>query len=341
MTQQLRTVIVGAGAIGNKRAAAIQRSGIGTIARVVDVDSAKAAHLASRHQAEHGVTWQDAVRQPDVDLVIVSTSNNALAEVTIAALSAGKHVLCEKPLGRSAHEAALMVGAAQSAQRLLKVGFNHRYHPALRKAHSIAAQGLIGDLFSIRCRYGHGGRPGYDLEWRAIPEISGGGELLDQGIHLVDLCCWFMGAFTEATGFTEQYFWRAGGPVEDNAFALMRTPTGQVAQLHASWTQWKNLFSFEVAGRDGLLVVEGLGGSYGPERLSWYRRKAQSGPPDLEIFDFPGEDDSWVDEWRDLGAAITGGSRPLGTGEDGLRAMRLIEAIYESSRTATVVRLPV
>jgi len=127
--------------------------------------------------------------------------------------------------------------------------------------------------------------------------------------------------------------------VEDNAFALLRTADGRVAQFHTSWTQWKNRFTFELFGRDGYVRVDGLGGGYGPERLEVGRRKMEGGPPELEVLQFPGPDPSWQAEWQEFTSAIREGRPPLANGEDGLQAMRLIAAIYESARTGRMVRL--
>ena len=230
-----------------------------------------------------------------------------------------------------------MMEAARISDRKLKIGFNHRHHPAVWKAKALLEEGSIGQSLFIRCRYGHGGRPGYEDEWRADPEISGGGELLDQGIHTIDLFRWFLGDFQEAFGYTDTWFWDM--PVEDNAFALFRTPGGQVAFLHTSWTQWKNLFSFEISGSAGYLIVEGLGGSYGAERLTWGRRRPESGPPDEERFDFSGPDTSWKAEWYEFVSAVQEGREPLANGYDGWQAMRMVHAVYESARTGQRVRL--
>jgi predicted dehydrogenase len=206
------------------------------------------------------------------------------------------------------------------------------------RAHALAESGEIGPLLGIRAAYGHGGRPGYDREWRGNPQLAGGGELLDQGVHLVDLCRWFLGEFTDVTGALATWFWNVS-PLEDNGFALLRTKSGQVASLHSSWTQWKNLFRFEVFGRDGYLLVHGLGGSYGTERLTLGRRRPQSGPPDETIWEFTGADSSWEDEWREFSRALAEGRAPLGDGRDGLAAARVIDAIYASAREGTTVHL--
>jgi predicted dehydrogenase len=229
---------------------------------------------------------------------------------------------------------------------VLKVGFNHRHHPAVAGAHEALRRGDIGEPFFIRCRYGHGGRPGYETEWRTAPEIAGGGELLDQGIHALDLFRWFLGDFVEAVGFAPTYFWKQEGgggahrgEVEDNAFGLFRTANARVATLHVSWTQWKNLFSLEVFGRDGYAIVDGLGGSYGAERLILGRRVPASGPPEERTAEFPGSDASWEREWEEFTAAIREEREPLGSGHDAYEALKMVHSIYESQRTGAVVRL--
>jgi predicted dehydrogenase len=319
---------------------------------VADIDAERARVVAEENSCEWTTDWRDVVERSDLAAVVASTVNKFLAPVTVAAAENGKHVLCEKPLGRNAHEAEQMVNAALKTGILLKTGFNHRYHPAIQKAHSLFQQGAIGPLLYIRATYGHGGRPGYDKEWRADAELAGGGELLDQGVHVVDLCRWFAGDFSEASGFTHTCFWNLGyherggnglqtprRRLEDNAFALLRTADGRIAQLHTSWTQWKNRFTFEVFGADGYLIVDGLGGSYGIETLTSGRRRAESGPPIEDRYEFPGPDSSWRLEWMDFTSAIRENRQPLANGQDGLQAMRAIAAIYESALTGRVARV--
>ena len=356
-----------------------------------DVDATRAEELAREYSCQATTDWQAVVNHPQVDAVIVSTINKYLMPITVAALQSGKHVLCEKPLGRNVVEAGLMAQAASDNHVILKTGFNHRHHPAIWKAHELCFSGAIGPVMFIRCVYGHGGRPGYDKEWRADADLAGGGELLDQGVHIVDLCRWFLGDFGEVLGATATYFWDLGhfGPVnserypvnsksqvpsskpqlrtsdfsersgdpalfagqlptshlqlEDNGFAMLRTAAGQIATLHTSWTQWKNRFTFEVFGRDGYVIVDGLGGSYGTEQLKVGRRRAEGGPPEEQSFEFSqrsGDPDlSWQAEWQEFTSAIRENRQPLANGEDGLKAMQLIDAIYRSSRTGQVVKM--
>jgi predicted dehydrogenase len=181
----------------------------------------------------------------------------------------------------------------------------------------------------IRARYGHGGRVGYDKEWRANPAISGGGELLDQGVHLIDLARWFLGDFPHVQGHVATFFWDM--PVEDNGFLLLRTAAGQVAWLHATWTEWKNTFSFELFGRDAKLHIEGLGGSYGVERLSYYKMKPSMGPPETRIWEYPGEDRSWHLELAAFAQAIEA-RRPAPVGpRDAQAALEIVRQVYALS----------
>ena len=226
-------------------------------------------------------------------------------------------------------EARLLADAARKAKRIVKVGFNHRYHPAIAEAHKRFAAGTIGTLINARGRYGHGGRPGYEKEWRGNPELAGGGELTDQGVHLLDLLHWFAGAPVSVFGATQRAIWPIE-PLEDNGFALLRYASGATAQFHTSWTQWKNLFSLEIFGTAGELVMDGLGGSYGTEKLTMHMRKPEGGAPDTTEQIFDGPDNSWRDKWQDFLGAIEG--KPfLGTPEDGVSVMAALEAIYRSS----------
>jgi predicted dehydrogenase len=273
--------------------------------------------------------WKDAIGRIGVEAVIVATTNQWLAPVTRACISAGKHVLVEKPAARNSGEIVPLLQALESQNVCVQVGFNHRYHPAFQKAREIVDSGAMGPLMFVRGRYGHGGRLGYEKEWRSVPEISGGGELLDQGIHLIDLAGWFLGPFVHTQGFAHTYFWKM--PVEDNGFMLLRTAQDQAAQLHASCTEWKNLFSFEIYGRHGKLHIEGLGGSYGVERLYYYRMLPQMGPPETTIWEYPGEDLSWSRELEVFCESIEKGTAAGPGLQDAASALRVVEKIYGCS----------
>jgi predicted dehydrogenase len=327
----MRVAIVGCGLIGTKRARVL---GEHRLVAVADMDPGRAASLGDQYPG-CVVTrdWQSAIEREDVDIVIVATTNDSLTPVALRAVQNGKHVLVEKPAARTADELMPLVTAARQAGVIVKVGFNHRFHAAFQKAWQLFEQGGIGPLMYIRARYGHGGRLGYEKEWRSDPLIAGGGEMLDQGVHLIDLSRWFAGNFVEVSGTVGTFFWSM--PVEDNGFAMLKTATGQVAWLHASCTEWKNLFCFEIFGRDGKLQIDGLGGSYGVERLTFYRMLPKMGPPETTIWEYPGEDTSWSMEFSHFLECIALKRTPSGNLDDALAALEVVRNLYRQPQTGS------
>jgi predicted dehydrogenase len=324
----MNVAIIGCGLIGQKRLKALAPH---KLVGASDVQIDRARRLAQGVSPAPAISadWREIVRRDDVDIVIVATTNNALAEITLAAVHAGKHVLVEKPAARKAAELEPVIAAAKAKGVVVKVGFNHRFHPALWKAKEIFDSGQCGPLMFIRGRYGHGGRVGYDREWRADPAIAGGGEMLDQGVHLIDLSRWFAGDFARVTGQVGTFFWDM--PVEDNGFAILTTADGKVAFLHASCSEWKNLFCLEIYGRTGKLQIDGLGGSYGVERLSFYKMLPEMGPPPTTIWEFPGEDKNWNLEFANMIDCIENHRAPCGDLHDALAALRVVEELYSIS----------
>jgi predicted dehydrogenase len=319
--------IVGCGLIGKKRAATLAGT---RLVACADISPERALALADSFpgtMVEHD--WRKIIERGDVDIVIVSTPHDSLAGITLEAVKAKKHVLVEKPAGRFPAELDEAIEAAAKTGVKVRVGFNHRYHRAFRKAKEIVDSGALGELMFLRARYGHGGRLGYDKEWRARPEISGGGELIDQGMHLIDLGRWFLGDFTGVGGFAHTYFWNM--PVDDNAFLLLRTDENKAAFLHASCTEWKNLFSFEIYGKTGKLHIDGLGGSYGVERLSFYKMLPEMGPPETFAWEFPMADDSWAVEFAEFLQDIREGRESSPGLSDAKAALEIVDKIYKGS----------
>lgn len=335
MGKSIRIGIVGAGLIGTKRADAIRNTERGTLVAFADVDRARAKALGEKYGVESAGEWKKFVTRKDLDAIVVAVPNVFAAPIVLAALKAGKHVLCEKPFGVTVGESKAMLAAAKKKRRVMKVGFNHRFHEGVAKAHEMAESGAIGKILFIRARYGHGGRKGMEKEWRFDKKISGGGELLDQGVHVVDLARWFAGEFKEVYGLAQTKFWKT--KVDDNAFALM-TNDRVTASFHVSATNWKNIFSFEVFGEKGYLQIEGKKGSYGEEVLIY--GKADLGfAPALTVFKFGPRDVSWEREWENFLNAIAGKEKVNGGALDGLRANEIIEALYRSSRSGRRVKL--
>ena len=324
---RLRYAIVGCGLIGRKRASTLAP---GQLVAACDTDLGRAQALVTA--IGQGVATSDpaeAIEHPQVEAVIVATVNAALAPLGRQAIENGKHVLLEKPAGVNLAEIEALAAAAHARGVCVRVGFNHRYHPSFRKARELVDAGELGPLLFVRARYGHGGRVGYDREWRADPKLAGGGELMDQGVHVIDLARWFLGEFTEVAGHAATYFWKM--PVEDNAFVSLRTAAGQTAWLHVSCSEWKNMFSFELYGRDGKLHIEGLGGSYGVERLSFYKMQPAMGPPETTIWEYPGPDDSWRRELEEFEQDVALRREPSAGLPSAGACLRVVEEIYRRS----------
>ena len=222
-----RIAFIGCGLVGQKRLKALPLGAVKVACDTVPLRAEKLAAQSPGCRATDSVA--QAVTAPDVDVVMIATINAALAPIASQAVKAGKHVLVEKPGAISVAEIDNLMALATKHRRHVRVGFNHRYHPAFLKAREIFAAGGCGSLMFLRGRYGQGGRIGYDREWRADPKLSGGGELIDQGVHLIDLAGIFLGEFTEVAGHTATYFWDM--PVDDNAFVNLRNAAGQTAWL--------------------------------------------------------------------------------------------------------------
>ena len=323
----IRLGIIGCGLIGQKRAKALAGA---TLVGCADPVLARAQALAGQHPGcQAHAEWAALLARKDVDAVVIATPHDVLAGITRAAVEAGKHVLVEKPAARHVSEVRPLKALAEQRGVRVRVGFNHRYHRALQQARHIVDSGEAGPLMFLRARYGHGGRIGYNKEWRAKPEVSGGGELIDQGVHLIDLARWFLGDFVTVGGSAHTFFWEM--PVDDNAFLLLQTARNQVAFLHASCTEWKNTFSFEIYGRVGKLHIEGLGGSYGVERLSWYKMLPEMGPPETTIWEYPMADNSWDLEMAQFLEDVRAGRQPDPGLPDAIAALDVVDRIYRAS----------
>jgi predicted dehydrogenase len=325
--RRLNVGIVGCGAIGRKRA---QHLAGARLVHCVDTDAARADQAASFGNAcTAGTDWRALLDRGDVQAIIIATPPGAQAEIARAAILAGIHVLVEKPAARHVGELLGLPQLAAERGVRVRVGFNHRYHRAFQEARRLVDSGMLGPLMFLRARYGHGGRPGYAREWRAQPAQSGGGELIDQGVHLIDLARWFLGEFKSISGFAHTYFWDM--PVDDNAFMLLKTAAQQAAFLHVSCTDWKNTFSWELYGRDGKLQVDGLGGSYGVEKLSWYKNLPGMGPPQTTIWEYPMADNSWEIEMAEFIEDIGTGRDPSSGLQDAIAALAVVAEIYSGS----------
>ena len=333
----MRVAIIGTGLQCRRRAPVIKAWPDTCLVAVAGKQPDHSEEMARQLGCEFSRTWQEVVNRDDVDTIIVCTPPHVHAEISIAALRAGKHVLCEKPLCRTMDEAGQMLTVAHQTKRTLKCGFNHRHHPAIWEARQLLDRGEIGKPIFARCRYGICGRPGFEKEWRADPNQAAGGQLIEQGTHAIDLFRWFLGEITEVTCMLPtQYF--KNQMLEDNGMAIFRMASGATASLHTSFTEWKNQFSFEVFGADGYVKVEGLGASYGTETLTIGRRDFDA-PFQNRVIEYRGGDISWREEWREFVNAIQQQREPLGNGLDGAAAMQVALAAYDAEQQGKVIKL--
>ena len=318
--------IIGAGLIGGKRASALLSLGE-KVAAVADVNSQRAGELAQKCGAVACADWKQVTRNAAIGAVVVATTHDFLSQIAVDALQHGKHVLVEKPAGRNPAEVRAIAEAGEKSGKCVCVGFNHRFHPAIMKAMRICESEKYGKFLYMRGRYGHGGRPGYEKEWRFKPEVSGGGQLIDQGSHLIDLTRFVSGSeFSLAYSSLKNYFWRASA--EDTGILVLEAKDGATSLLQTSCAQWKNLFSLEIFLERAQVNVDGLGRSYGTETLTVYRMKPEMGPPESEVEKFEGEDESFKAETADFIGKIDGKPGMCATAEDALASISIIASAY-------------
>ena len=272
--------------------------------------------------------------EEELDVLFVSLPNYLAADVTIAGLEKGLHIFCEKPPGRDVADIERVIKVEKKHPRqLLKYGFNHRYHYSVRDALKMVMSGELGEIVNLRGVYGkskihHFSGPG---AWRAERKYAGGGILLDQGIHMVDLMRLFCGDFKEVKSFISNKHWNHD--VEDNAYSIMRDDKGRVAMLHSSATQWQHKFNLHIALTQGYIELRGiLSGtkSYGEEKLAMGRRidESEAGSLHEEVVSYF-EDNSWRDEIHEFAdIIINGGKIRHGGSADALETMKLVYRIY-------------
>lgn len=338
MSNRVGVAVIGCGLVGAHRARTAASDPRTALRIVIDTQPERAARLGAEYGVAAAADWRTALSREDVGAVVISTPNALLVPIGIAALRSGRHVLIEKPMGRNATEGRALAAEARRAGTVLKVGFRHRYRESLIRAREMVRAGAIGRLIQVRARYGYGARPEHEQEWRADAELAGGGALLDEGVHLVDLFHWFAGPAQRAQAELQTAVWDLGR-LEDNAFGLLRFGAGVVGQFHVGTTEWKNLFSFEIRGDAGAIHVEGLGGSYGPESLLLARRVQPDAETVLERSDYADNDTSWAEEWADFAAALHGERLRHGSPEDGLQVLATVDALYAAARSGSAISI--
>jgi len=318
--------IIGCGLIGRKRIEAIKN--IVKVDGCFDVNQDISKSFANEYKIKSFKSIDELISENEIKTAIVATRHDSLACLTLKLLESGINVFVEKPAAKNYKELESVRDFLKKSTLKVHVGFNHRYHKTFLKAKEIVDSNEIGELMFIRGRYGHGGRIGYENEWRADKKISGGGELIDQGPHLIDLSKMFLGSFKSIEGFADTFFWKMD--VDDNAFMLLRNEYGQTASLHVSCTEWKNMFSFEIYGKIGKIEISGLGGSYGVEKITLYKMLKEMGPPETTTWEYPFPDSSWETELIDFFNCIENDLPSNSDIENAYEVLNIVDKIYKS-----------
>jgi len=330
MTEKLKVGIAGYGVVGKRRRECVDQNKFLEIIAVCD------------QIFQDEVSTVDGVRryknykkllEEDLDILIVCLTNDIASEVTIAALNQGLHVFCEKPPGRNVSDIIQVIDVEKNNPNLkLMYGFNHRYHHSVQDALKLVHSGELGNIINIRGVYGKAKLITFNQpDWRTKREISGGGVLLDQGIHMIDLIRLFGGEFESIYSFVSNSHW--GHNVEDNAYALMKTSDGIVAMMHSSATQWRHRFNLDINLEKGSVILGGiLSGtkSYGAETLTVVKADPENdlGDPMEQITRY-NKDPSWSAEIDEFIKCIIEDKRVInGTSDDALQTMKLVYEIY-------------
>ena len=327
----IRVGIIGFGKMGRIRYESIGQNGHGCVVAIADPQEGASMPGVRRYSSA-----DDLIAAPEVEAVFICTPNYLNAPLTIRALQAGKHVFCEKPPAIRASEVEGVIEAERSARvKKLMYGFNHRHHDSIKKAKELVDSGVYGRILWMRGRYGKSVDESFYSDWRAKKELAGGGILMDQGIHMLDLFLMMAGEFDEVHAFVSNLYWKIG--VEDNVFATFRSRNGLVASLHSTMTQWRHLFSFEIFLEKGYIVINGLlttSGTYGEEAMTIAKNRTSAPAAtwqDEEHFRFS-VDNSWRYEAEHFFEAIEQDSAiKEGNSQDALKLMRLVDRIYRDT----------
>lgn len=319
-------IVVGAGGLGKKWAATTAKNPRGSLAAIVDTDQARGQTVAKELEVPFFASVEH-VPAESYDAAIIAVPHLFLASTGKKILSLGKHAFIEKPVALNTTDLGELIIIAGEKNLRLMPGYNHRFLSHIAKAKKMVDSGVIGELMFIRARHGASGKVGYEKEWRHKKEM-GGGINLDLTVHTLDLARWFLGNFTEVKSISGNLFW--GSEVGDNAFLVAKTAAGKMASLHASWTHWKPIFSFEIYGKDGYILVEGLSKYMQKEQLVFGKRSPDFLGSKVQetVEEFNTDPDLSLDkELNEFISAITEGRDPKPDAYDALETLKVIENI--------------
>jgi len=321
--------VIGYGVVGKRRIQYILQNKKLKLRYVSDVKFKK---NFSKNKIDYFKNFADLIKKKP-NLVFVTLPNYLASKVTRLCLKNKIHVFCEKPPGRNVTDIKSVIKQENLNKRIkLKYGFNHRYHGSIKKAKKIIDEKILGKILNIRGVYGKSKIVTFGKnEWRSSREKAGGGILLDQGIHMLDLICFFAGEFNIFKSFVSNKFWKYN--VEDSAFALMKNKSGVVASIHSTATQWKHKFNIEITLEKATLILSGIlsgSKSYGQEKLIILTKKHEKFQK--KTFRYY-KDNSWKDEIAEFTDIILDNKKVLnGNSLQALEVMKMVQNIYNNDK---------
>ena len=330
--KSLNVALIGCGTVGLRRLKYFNKKFILNACADKDIDTLNKAFPKKKIFLTKN--WRDLLKLENLDAVFIATYHSIQSEIIKEFLKKNVHVFCEKPGGISIKKTYELIKLAKSKRKIsIKFGYNHRFHPGFILAKKIISKNELGNILYIRAVYGHGGRKNYHKEWRFNKKLSGGGELIDKGSHLIDLSRFFLGKLKVHSSFLNNYFWKT--KLEDNCFICLKNNKNKFSFLHSSSTEWKNKFIFEIFFQFGKIEINGLGKSYGKEKLRLYKMSSRMGLPTKKDYNFSLSDvnNSWKKEVDEFYESIITSKRCHPNLNDVLNNLKIINKIYQNDNS--------
>jgi len=328
MTSELKVGIAGYGVVGKKRKKILdQIKGI----KIVAISDKNLKNNSVNKNINFYNDYKKLFNE-SLDILFVSLPNKYAADATINALKKNINVFCEKPPARNIQELKKVLKEFKKKNKLkLKYGFNHRYHDSIILAKKIIESKKYGKLINLKGLYGKSKIISFVGQWRSNKSIAGGGILLDQGIHMLDIMRFFCGEFKEIKSLVSNNYWKH--KVEDNAYVIMRSHQNIVAMVHSTATQWQHQFRIEITLEKALINLSGiLSGSktYGNERIEIQPKFLKK--RDNKIINFK-KDLSWEREVKEYINSVKNNKKiSNGNVYDAIAVMKMIDTIYKSDK---------
>jgi predicted dehydrogenase len=335
----MKIAIIGTGVQALKRIEAIRQVGEDSIVFIASSNPERASLIAQKYNIPAHGSELDLLKRSDVEVVVVCGTTDKHFQSCIDGINHGRHILCEKPLTKTVLDAKDLILKANNKRVLLKCGFNHRHYPGIIFAKNLVDEFQYGKILSIRCNYGICGRENFHEEWRASPEKTMGGQLIEQGVHAIDLFLFF-GLKIESLYCISSNLYFNTSPIEDNAFLIGKCKKNMIFSLNTSFTEWENNFEFHVNLEGGYVKVMGLGPSYGGHSVEYLKRDFRA-PFNKNVITYNPTDLSFFNEWIEFKKEIIDiqNSTCVLNDDAPIKAMEVVENAYKSSKKSQSIKI--